>query len=117
MKQNLGANGAGSCPQNTFCLWNNSNFEQGGTTTTKIRSLVAWGTVSDMGKLGPRSEGSGFYPTMQDVVSSMVNNTPGTLCFYSDNNFSGAVFQIHGWEKWPNLPSWIDNKISSFRFC
>lgn len=52
-----------------------------------------------------------------DTISSLKNRTPYTLCFYSDADYSGAVFQIHGYEWWYNIPSWIDNQISSFGYC
>ncbi|WP_327111245.1 peptidase inhibitor family I36 protein [Streptomyces sp. NBC_01341] len=54
---------------------------------------------------------------MNDDISSLKNRTPYTLCFYSEANNQGAVFQIHAWEWWYNIPSWIDNQISSFDYC
>ncbi len=52
-----------------------------------------------------------------DTISSLKNRTPYTLCFYSDANNKGTVFQIHAWEWWWQLPDWTDNQISSFDFC
>ncbi|MFC4330647.1 peptidase inhibitor family I36 protein [Streptomyces andamanensis] len=52
-----------------------------------------------------------------DTISSLKNRTPNTLCFYSDSENKGKVFQIHAWEWWWTLPDWIDDQISSYDFC
>jgi hypothetical protein len=54
---------------------------------------------------------------INDDISSLKNRTPNTLCFYSNAGDGGLVFQIHAWEWWPTVPTWIDNQISSFDFC
>jgi hypothetical protein len=54
---------------------------------------------------------------INDQISSLRNRTPNTLCFYSNDLNGGAVFQIHGWEWWATIPSWIDNQISSMDYC
>jgi hypothetical protein len=103
------------CPS-YICLWSENNFHENPSLgwSRKLYSLGSSGDVGNMGKLA--NDGLGDIG-MQDIASSVVNNTGSTVCFYSDNWYAGANFQIHGWEKWASLPSWINDKISSFAYC
>ncbi|MET8830548.1 peptidase inhibitor family I36 protein [Streptomyces sp. NPDC004610] len=52
-----------------------------------------------------------------DAVSSLVNNTSNSLCFYEHGNLTGLEFRIGPWERWGSVPSWINDRISSYRIC
>ncbi|MEV7288150.1 peptidase inhibitor family I36 protein [Streptomyces sp. NPDC093252] len=52
-----------------------------------------------------------------DLASSIVNNTGSAYCFYEHPYMTGAQFRIGPWERWASLPSWINDKISSFKPC
>lgn len=103
------------CPS-YICLWSEQNFHGNKNLvfSHKFYSFGSSGNVPDMGKLA--NDGAD-YIGMQDIASSVVNNTGAAVCFYSDNWYGGANFQIHGWEKWAQIPSWINDKISSFAYC
>ncbi|MGV9311912.1 peptidase inhibitor family I36 protein [Streptomyces sp. NPDC003691] len=53
----------------------------------------------------------------QDQVSSIVNDSHYSICFYEHPNYGGLEFRIGPWEWWASLPGWINDKISSFRPC
>ncbi|MFE7131002.1 peptidase inhibitor family I36 protein [Streptomyces sp. NPDC057638] len=53
----------------------------------------------------------------QDQVSSIVNDSIYSICFYEHPGYGGLEFRIGPWEWWPSLPGWINDKISSFRPC
>ncbi|MER7701831.1 peptidase inhibitor family I36 protein [Kitasatospora sp. NPDC097605] len=111
---NIG-HGAGSCPAGYICLWSEGNFIQGGFVYDhKFGSFGSNQNISDMGKLGRTSTGD---KGMQDVTSSVLNNTGSSICFYEHNGYGGAEFRIGPWEQWPSLPSWINDRISSFKYC
>ncbi|MEV4191054.1 peptidase inhibitor family I36 protein [Streptomyces toxytricini] len=107
--------GAGSCPNAYVCLWTEGNFIQGKfVNDAKFGSFASNQNVGDMGKLKRESGGD---KGMQDVASSVVNNTGSSICFYEHNGYSGLEFRIGPWEQWPSVPSWINDKISSFKYC
>ncbi|MDH6539898.1 peptidase inhibitor family I36 protein [Streptomyces sp. SPB4] len=107
--------GAGSCPNNFVCLWSEGNFIEGKfVNNAKFGSYGSNQNVSDMGKLKRESS---VDKGMQDVTSSVLNNTGSSICFYEHNGYGGLEFRIGPWEQWPALPSWINDKISSFKYC
>ncbi|MFF4450008.1 hypothetical protein [Streptomyces sp. NPDC001502] len=53
----------------------------------------------------------------KDTTSSIGNSTNLSLCFYEHKNYGGLEFRIGPGEWWATIPSWIDNKISSYRPC
>ncbi|MFJ3903943.1 peptidase inhibitor family I36 protein [Streptomyces sp. NPDC090025] len=53
----------------------------------------------------------------QDQVSSIVNDSSYSICFYEHPGYGGLEFRIGPWEWWATLPWWINDKISSFRPC
>jgi hypothetical protein len=115
IKYNFG-DGPG-CPSK-ICLWSENNFHGNESLTIwshKLYNFGSSGNIPDMGKLVIDDYGTDM--GMQDIASSVVDNTDSAVCFYSDNWYAGANFQIHGWEKWASLPSWINDKISSFAYC
>ncbi|MFG2919505.1 peptidase inhibitor family I36 protein [Kitasatospora sp. NPDC048298] len=108
--------GAGSCPSGYVCLWSEGNFIQGGTVNgAKFGAFASNQNTGDMGKLQGRDGGGD--KGMQDTASSIVNNTGSHICFYEHNWYGGAEFKIGPWEQWPGIPAWINDKISSFKFC
>ncbi|MFF4299177.1 peptidase inhibitor family I36 protein [Streptomyces vinaceus] len=107
--------GAGSCPSAFVCLWSEGNFIQGTFVDgAKFGSFGSNQNIGDMGKLKRESSAD---KGMQDVTSSVLNNTGSAVCFYEHNGYRGAEFRIGPWEQWPSLPSWINDKISSFKYC
>ncbi|MEU1286801.1 peptidase inhibitor family I36 protein [Kitasatospora sp. NPDC005856] len=111
---NIG-HGAGSCPSGYVCLWSEGNFIRGGfVNDSKFGSFASDQNTGDMGKL---QRVSSMDKGMQDVASSVLNNTGSSICFYEHNWYGGAEFRIGPWEQWPSLPSWINDKISSFKYC
>ncbi|MBC2874272.1 MULTISPECIES: peptidase inhibitor family I36 protein [Streptomyces] len=111
---NIG-HGAGSCPSGYVCLWSEGNFIQGGFVYDhKFGSFASNQNIGDMGKLARTESGD---KGMQDVASSVVNNTGSSICFYEHNGYGGLQFKIGPHEQWPSVPSWINDKISSFKYC
>ncbi|WP_186768268.1 peptidase inhibitor family I36 protein [Streptomyces qinzhouensis] len=53
----------------------------------------------------------------QDQVSSIINDSHYSICFYEHPGYGGLEFRIGPWEWWATLPGWINDKISSFRPC
>ncbi|MFI9201958.1 peptidase inhibitor family I36 protein [Streptomyces sp. NPDC053048] len=107
--------GAGSCPNGYVCLWSEGNFIQGKFVYDhKFGSIASNQNIGDMGKLARTSTGD---KGMQDVTSSVVNNTGSGICFYEHNGYGGLQFKIGPREQWPSVPSWINDKISSFKYC
>ncbi|MEW1638958.1 peptidase inhibitor family I36 protein [Streptomyces sp. NPDC093801] len=107
--------GAGSCPNGYVCLWSEGNFIQGKFVYDhKFGSFASNQNVGDMGKLARSSTGD---KGMQDIASSVVNNTGSSICFYEHNNYGGLQFKIGPREQWPSVPSWINDRISSFSYC
>ncbi|MFJ2821839.1 peptidase inhibitor family I36 protein [Streptomyces toxytricini] len=105
--------GAGACPANYVCLWADGDFVSG-SPAGKFGSIAANQNVGDMGKL---QRSGALWSGMQDEASSVVNNTGSSICFYEHNGYGGAQFRIGPWEKWPSVPSWINDRISSFTYC
>ncbi|MEU2391520.1 peptidase inhibitor family I36 protein [Streptomyces sp. NPDC007369] len=107
--------GEGSCPDGYVCLWSEGNFIRGKFVNYhKFGSVASNQNVGDMGKLARTSAGD---KGMQDVTSSVLNNTGSRICFYEHNGYGGLEFKIGPREKWPSVPSWINDKISSFKYC
>lgn len=107
--------GAGSCPDGHICLWSEGNFIQGRFVYDhKFGSVASNQNIGDMGKLARSPAGD---KGMQDVTSSVLNNTGSRVCFYEHNGYRGAEFRIGPGEQWPSVPSWINDKISSFKYC
>ncbi|MEV7541081.1 peptidase inhibitor family I36 protein [Streptomyces sp. NPDC089915] len=107
--------GAGSCPNGYVCLWSEGNFIQGKFVYDhKFGSFAANQNVGDMGKLARTSTGD---KGMQDVTSSVVNDTGSSVCFYENNWYGGLEFKVGPHEQWPSVPSWINDRISSFKYC
>ncbi|MEU8777365.1 peptidase inhibitor family I36 protein [Streptomyces sp. NPDC048606] len=105
--------GAGACPANHVCLWSDNDFVRP-SSGHKFGAIASDQNVTDMGKL--KKDGA-LWTGMQDVTSSVLNNTGAAVCFYEHNNYGGAQFRIGPWEKWFSVPSWINDRISSFTFC
>ncbi|MFE3578625.1 peptidase inhibitor family I36 protein [Streptomyces vinaceus] len=105
--------GAGACPNNYVCLWADGDFISG-SPSGKFGSIASNQNINDMGKL--ERDGS-LWSGMQDETSSVVNNTGNSICFFEHNGYGGAQFRIGPREKWPAVPSWINDKISSFKYC
>ncbi|MFG2910404.1 peptidase inhibitor family I36 protein [Kitasatospora sp. NPDC048286] len=111
---NMG-HGAGSCPSGYICLWSEANFIQGSFyNDLKFGAFAADQNTGDMGKL---QKVASTDKGMQDITSSVLNNTRSNVCFYEHNWYGGLEFKIGPGEHWPSLPSWINDKISSFKFC
>ncbi|MGK5639890.1 peptidase inhibitor family I36 protein [Streptomyces sp. URMC 126] len=107
--------GAGSCPDGYVCLWSEGNFIRGGFVYDhKFGSFASNQNVSDLGKLARTSTGD---KGIQDVTSSVINNTGSSICFYEHNGYGGLQFKVGPREQWPSVPSWINDKISSFKYC
>ncbi|WP_416874655.1 peptidase inhibitor family I36 protein [Kitasatospora sp. SC0581] len=106
--------GAGACPTNYVCLWTENSYVGNTGSTGKFAAIASDQNISDMGKLERKN---GLWTGMQDVTSSVVNNTGSSICFYENNDYGGLEFRIGPWERWPSLPSWINDKISSFKYC
>ncbi|MFS8105227.1 peptidase inhibitor family I36 protein [Lentzea alba] len=96
----------------SVCLWGNADFRNG----PKVNKFGSAGLdtirLEDLGKLENQYFG---WKGMQDITSSLVNNTPYRICFYSDNNFRGLQFCVGPYERWASVPYWINDRISSFR--
>ncbi|MFG2910403.1 peptidase inhibitor family I36 protein [Kitasatospora sp. NPDC048286] len=105
--------GAGACPANYVCLWSENGFV-GKIGSNKIGAIASDQNIGDMGKL---QKNDAFWDGMQDITSSVVNNTGSHVCFYEHNWYGGAEFKIGPHEQWPSVPSWINDKISSFKYC
>ncbi|MFD0378101.1 peptidase inhibitor family I36 protein [Streptomyces sp. NPDC127112] len=105
--------GAGACPGSHVCLWSENDFV-GATSGSKFGAIASNQNVGDLGKL--QRDGA-LWTGMQDITSSVVNNTGNAICFYEHNNYGGLQFRIGPWEKWPSVPSWINDRISSFKYC
>ncbi|MFJ6621423.1 peptidase inhibitor family I36 protein [Kitasatospora sp. NPDC091335] len=92
------------------------DFIRGGTVNgAKFGSFPSNQNTGDMGKLQKRA--SGGDKGMQDTTSSVLNNTGSSICFYENNWCAGPEFRIGPWERWPLVPSWINDRISSFKYC
>lgn len=86
------------------------------TTTFKYGAVATNENVSDMGKL--RFEKDFWdWRGMADLASSVVNTTGSHICFFEHNGYGGLQFTIGPWEKWPTVPGWINDKISSVEYC
>ncbi|MET9762835.1 peptidase inhibitor family I36 protein [Streptomyces sp. NPDC006372] len=105
--------GSGACPGNYVCLWSENSFI-GAAGGSKFGAIASNQNVDDMGKL--QREGA-LWQGMQDTASSVVNNTGSSICFYEHNSYGGPQFKIGPREKWPSVPSWINDRISSFTYC
>ncbi|WP_424216295.1 hypothetical protein ACN20G_29580 (plasmid) [Streptomyces sp. BI20] len=53
----------------------------------------------------------------KDSTSSIGNSTNLSMCFYEHKNHGGLEFRIGPGEWWATIPSWINDKISSYRPC
>ncbi|MEU1286800.1 peptidase inhibitor family I36 protein [Kitasatospora sp. NPDC005856] len=107
--------GAGACPTNYVCLWSENGYVANTGPTGKFGAIASDQNIGDMGKL--KNDGGGLWSGMQDTASSVVNNTGSSICFYEHNWYGGAEFRIGAWERWPSVPSWINDRISSFKYC
>ncbi|MFJ3876864.1 peptidase inhibitor family I36 protein [Streptomyces sp. NPDC090077] len=105
--------GSGACPANYVCLWSENGFV-GATSGPKYGAIASDQNIADMGKL---KRTGALWDGMQDTASSVVNNTGSSICFYEHNNYGGLQFKIGPREKWPSVPSWINDRISSFTYC
>ncbi|MGW2672158.1 peptidase inhibitor family I36 protein [Streptomyces sp. NPDC001272] len=105
--------GAGACPAGHVCLWSENGFV-GATQGGKFGAIASDQNVGDMGKL--QRDGA-LWTGMQDIASSVVNNTGSGICFYEHNYYGGLEFKVGPHEKWPAVPSWINDRISSFKYC
>ncbi|MEU1286802.1 peptidase inhibitor family I36 protein [Kitasatospora sp. NPDC005856] len=109
--------GPGKCPANWVCLWSDYNYVAGNPSgTVDFGAVGANQNIADMGQFKFDSK-VWRWKGMQDAASSVVNNTGSSICFYEHNNYGGAEFRIGPWEKWAAVPSWINDKISSFKYC
>ncbi|MDW8808812.1 peptidase inhibitor family I36 protein [Streptomyces scabiei] len=62
---------------------------------------------------GPSFSLPGHY--MDDRTSAIVNNSSSGYCFYQHYYFAGLTFGIGGRENWPNINSYMQDKISVWR--
>ncbi|MEV7286213.1 hypothetical protein AB0O01_16835 [Streptomyces sp. NPDC093252] len=53
----------------------------------------------------------------KDSISSVGVTTDHGMCFYEHANFGGLEFKVGRGEWWAQVPSWINDKISSYRPC
>jgi hypothetical protein len=108
--------GVGSCPSNFVCLWAGPNFVRE-SPHEKFGSLAADQAISDInwvadGRWSPPDKWG-----INDLTSSVVNNTWSSICFYEHSWYSGLEFKAGAREQWAYVPWWIDNKIGSFKWC
>ncbi|MFG2919501.1 peptidase inhibitor family I36 protein [Kitasatospora sp. NPDC048298] len=109
--------GAGKCPANWVCLWSENDFIKGNP-----KGGIDFGAIGSNQNI-PDIAYIQFLPNehrwkgMVDDASSVVNNTGSSICFYEHNNYGGLEFRIGPHEQWASVPSWINDKISSFKFC
>ncbi|MFI2611012.1 peptidase inhibitor family I36 protein [Kitasatospora sp. NPDC018619] len=111
---NIG-HGAGSCPSGFVCLWSEANFIQG--TFYNDAKFGAFASDQNTGDMGKLQRVASTDKGMQDVTSSVLNNTRSSVCFYEHNTYGGLEFKVGPGEHWPSLPSWINDRISSFKYC
>ncbi|MGE7387000.1 peptidase inhibitor family I36 protein [Streptomyces sp. NPDC004126] len=111
------ATGPGKCPANWVCLWSENDFIRGNPGGGSDYGAVGSdGNVSNMGNFFFEAK-LARWKGMQDRASSVVNNTGNSVCFYEHNDYGGLEFRIGPREKWSSVPSWINDKISSFKYC
>ncbi|MFE5539109.1 peptidase inhibitor family I36 protein [Streptomyces sp. NPDC056492] len=109
--------GSGKCPANWVCLWSENDFIRGNPGDGSDYGAVGSdANVSDMGKFVLESK-LWRWKGMPDRASSVVNNTGSGICFYEHVGYGGLEFRIGPREKWASVPSWINDKISSFKYC
>ncbi|MEU8777363.1 peptidase inhibitor family I36 protein [Streptomyces sp. NPDC048606] len=109
--------GSGKCPANWVCLWSENNFIKGAAGNGfDFGAVGSDENQADMGKFAFDSK-YWRWKGMPDATSSVVNNTRGGVCFYEHTNYGGLEFRIGAGEKWASVPSWINDRISSFKFC
>ncbi|MEV6975308.1 peptidase inhibitor family I36 protein [Kitasatospora sp. NPDC093806] len=106
--------GAGACPANYVCLWSEGGYVADTGPSYKFGSIASDQNIGDLGKLEHTSLGD---KGMQDITSSVVNNTRSSICFYEHNWYGGLEFKVGPGERWPAVPSWINDRISSFKYC
>lgn len=109
--------GPGKCPANWVCLWSENDFVRGNPRDGYDYGAVGSDqNIPDMGKF--KFESKLFrWKGMQDSASSVVNNTGSSICFYEHNKYGGLEFKVGPHEKWSSVPSWINDRISSYRYC
>ncbi|MET8831903.1 peptidase inhibitor family I36 protein [Streptomyces sp. NPDC004610] len=91
---------ASDCNGWAVCYWEHNDYNGG---------------VYVFGSPGTLPQGT---PTFgHDLASSIVNNTGSAYCFYEHSYMTGLQFRIGPWERWGSVPSWINDKISSFKPC
>ncbi|GAA2994731.1 hypothetical protein GCM10020229_04050 [Kitasatospora albolonga] len=111
------SSGSGSCPANWVCLWSDNNFVRGNPKGgTDYGAVGSDENTADMGKIVFESK-LWRWKGMQDEASSVVNNTGSAICFYEHNNYGGLEFRVGPHEKWASVPGWINDRISSFKYC
>ncbi|MEV6651815.1 peptidase inhibitor family I36 protein [Streptomyces sp. NPDC051219] len=112
-KRSIGT-GVNSCPSNYVCAWAGPNFiaEE---PWHKFGAIAADESVPDMGKIATGVDSTTW--GMQDLTSSVVNNTWSSICFYENTWYSGLEFKTGPREQWAYVPWWFDNKMSSFKWC
>jgi hypothetical protein len=59
------------------------------------------------------STDAGNFGSFDDSVQSVSNNSDGYWCLYSGTNYSGTTFEVHPYEAFSGLPSYINNNIQS----
>lgn len=104
--------GSGACPTHYVCLWSEYDFI--GSGGHKFGAIATDESIRDMGKL--KRYGT-LWKGMQDVTSSVLNNTGGSVCLYEHNGYGGLEARIGPGAKWSAVPSWINDRISSLRPC
>ncbi|MFD7440849.1 peptidase inhibitor family I36 protein [Streptomyces sp. NPDC059909] len=108
--------GAGSCPSNWVCAWAGPNFVRE-EPYAKFGAMGSDQSVPDMNNLADGNFAPPLRWGMNDLASSVVNNTWSSICFYEHSWYSGIEFKTGPREQWPYVPWWIDNKIGSFKWC
>lgn len=53
--------------------------------------------------------------TLNDSISSLVNNDSSPWCFFRDANLSGQGFDVSPHEAWSQVPAGVNDRISSAR--
>ncbi|WP_416874654.1 peptidase inhibitor family I36 protein [Kitasatospora sp. SC0581] len=109
--------GPGKCPANWVCLWSENNYIVGNPKGgVDYGAVGANENIADLASFKFESK-LWRWKGMADEASSVVNNTGSSICFYEHSNYGGLEFKIGPREKWASVPSWINDKISSFKFC
>ncbi|MEU4173525.1 peptidase inhibitor family I36 protein [Streptomyces sp. NPDC026665] len=95
------AGAAASCPASSMCIWENAGYTGGRLVLKEYEDLGhCWEKTNNFGYLKFDNGHS-----VNDRISSVINNTSATRSLYRDQNFSGGSFGLSGHQWIPNLSS------------